>query len=82
MLPDDLARRIAEICIAAYRLVGLRDYGRVDVRVTPEGRPFVLEVNPNPYLNSSILVEGLKRVGITFHQFVNDMVRAALKRAA
>lgn len=82
ILPSELAERIGEICIAAYRLVGLRDYGRVDVRLTPEGRPFVLEINPNPYLNSIILVEGLKRIGATFDQFVKDMVRSALRRLA
>jgi D-alanine-D-alanine ligase len=79
-LPGPLAARVNEACIAAYRLVGMRDYGRVDVRVTPDGQPFVIEVNPNPYLNSLILVEGLKRIGISFAEFILGLVRAALAR--
>jgi D-alanine-D-alanine ligase len=81
-LPGPLVERIDEICLATYRLLGMRDYGRVDVRVTPEGRPFVLEVNPNPYLNSIILVKGLERLGISFAEFVQNMTRAALGRKA
>jgi D-alanine-D-alanine ligase len=54
--------------------------GRVDVRVTPDGRPFVLEVNPNPYLNSIALVDGLKKLGIQFPEFVQNIVARALAR--
>lgn len=79
-LTGALAERVAEVCTAAYRLMGLRDYGRVDVRVTPDGTPYVLEVNPNPYLNSIALVDGLKCLGIQFTDFVQNMVRLALAR--
>jgi D-alanine-D-alanine ligase len=79
-LPSPLAERVDEICLATYHLVGMRDYGRVDVRVTSAGRPFVLEVNPNPYLNSIILVDGLKRLGFSFAQFIQGMVRATSAR--
>lgn len=81
-LPRALGDRVAKTCVDAYRLVGLRDYGRVDIRVTPDGRPFVLEVNPNPYLNSIILVKGLERLGLSFAEFVQGMARAALARGA
>src|SRR5262245_63316982 len=47
-LPEPLKSRIAEVYIGAYRLVGLRDYGRVDVRVTADGTPDVIEVKPKP----------------------------------
>jgi D-alanine-D-alanine ligase len=77
-LPAPLAEQVAEICAAAYRLVRMRGYGRVDLRVTPEGRAYVLEVNPNPYLNSKALVDGLQRVGRSFPEFVQSLVRNAL----
>ncbi len=80
VLPSPLAERVTDVCVAAYQLLGMRDYGRVDVRITPEGRPFVLEVNPNPYLNSIILVEGLRRLDISFTAFIQNMVRSALAR--
>jgi D-alanine-D-alanine ligase len=80
-LPAPLWEQVAETCTAAYRLVGMRDYGRVDLRVTPEGRAYVLEVNPNPYLNSKALVDGLQRVGRSFPEFVQTLVRNTLGRS-
>jgi D-alanine-D-alanine ligase len=80
VVPAELMGRIEDVCRAVYRLVGLRDYGRVDLRVTSDGRPFVLEVNPNPYLNSVALVDGLRRVGRQFPEFIQGLVRSALGR--
>jgi D-alanine-D-alanine ligase len=79
-LEGELGERVADVCAAAYRLLGMRDYARVDLRLTPAGEPFVLEVNPNPYLNSVILVEGLKAMDRQFPDFVQGLVRNALER--
>jgi D-alanine-D-alanine ligase len=81
-LPGSLWEQVRAMCTAAYRLVGMRDYGRVDLRVTPEGRAHVLEVNPNPYLNSLALIEGLKRAGRTFPEFIQTLVHQAAERSS
>jgi D-alanine-D-alanine ligase len=41
---------IREVAVAAFQAVRGRDYARIDMRVDPEGQPFILEVNPNPDL--------------------------------
>jgi D-alanine-D-alanine ligase len=79
-LPSPLGERVSDMTAAAYRLVGLRDYGRVDLRVTASGEPFVLEVNPNPHLNSLVLVDSLAAMGQDFDGFVRGLVACALKR--
>jgi D-alanine-D-alanine ligase len=79
-LERELGDRVAEVCEAAYRLLGMRDYARVDLRVTAAGQPYVLEVNPNPYLNSLILVEGLKAMGRRFPEFVRGLIQNARER--
>ena len=71
---EDLTRR-------AFRLVGCRDYARVDFRVGPTGQPSIIEVNPNPCINPQAgLAAALAASGQTHAQFVVALTRAALKR--
>ena len=42
-----LGDRIVATARAAWEAVGLRDYGRVDLRVDAAGTPWVIDVNPN-----------------------------------
>ena len=79
-LPSPLMEQVTQVCCAAYSLVGLRDYGRVDIRLTPDGRPFILEVNPNPYLNSIALIDGVAAMGRPHADFLRDIARNALTR--
>lgn len=80
-LPADLAQRLGELACGAFRLVGCRDYARVDFRVDGTGQAFILEVNPNPDLNPGAgFTRGLRASGLSYEQFVADLVRAALAR--
>ncbi|MBI2806173.1 MAG: ATP-grasp domain-containing protein [Planctomycetes bacterium] len=55
--PKDLARatvrRIEQFAWKAFRLLGCRDYGRVDFRMNSAGELFVIEVNPNPEVSEA-----------------------------
>lgn len=42
-----LAARIEATARAAWEAIGLRDYGRVDLRIDDAGTPWVIDVNPN-----------------------------------
>jgi D-alanine-D-alanine ligase len=76
-----LARRLETIGRQAFRLLGCRDYARIDFRVKPSGKPYVLEVNPNPDFSPSAgFSGGLNSAGITHAQFTVDLVWAAWKR--
>jgi D-alanine-D-alanine ligase len=75
-----LWERVQHVTKLAYKLIGLRDYGRVDLRLTDDGQPFILEVNPNPYLMSSMLVDGLAAIGRKHTRMVVDLVRLAAAR--
>lgn len=80
-LPAELAQRLGELACEAFRLIGCRDYARVDFRVDTMGRPFILEVNPNPDLSPDAgFTRGLNADGITYAQFLVDLVGAALAR--
>lgn len=82
IVPNDLMERICEVSVGAYRLLNCRDYARVDLRINREGQPFILEVNPNPFLTSLAMTNGLAVVGLSHPQFVRELVEAALARHA
>jgi D-alanine-D-alanine ligase len=77
-----LAERLGELARRAFRLLGCRDYARIDFRVRPPARPYILEVNPNPDFNPTAgLAGGLGSAGLTHAQFTVDLVRHALGRS-
>jgi D-alanine-D-alanine ligase len=47
-LPPALEARIYSVCKRAYRCLDLSGYARMDLRVTPEGKIYLIEANPNP----------------------------------
>ncbi len=77
--PDDFAR-LALIAQRAFRTLQCRDYARIDVRMEPDGSFHVLEMNPNPYLNSIALVDGLTAVGRSLEWLLVEMTLAAMAR--
>jgi D-alanine-D-alanine ligase len=80
IIRPDWLERINDVARRAYRLLNCRDYARVDMRVDADGEPYVLEVNPNPFINSIAVSDGLAVVGQSHSQFVADLVAAALSR--
>jgi D-alanine-D-alanine ligase len=80
-VPPEVAARLRDLAARSFRLLGLRDYGRIDFRVTPEGEPFILEANPNPDYNPQAgLSCVLPGVGLTNAQLSVQMVRQAMAR--
>jgi len=49
-LPLDLKEKIKTLACRAFEVLGLRDYARFDLRLTPSGTPFFLEANVTPSL--------------------------------
>lgn len=46
----ELAKQLKKLALACWNLFGLSGYARFDFRVDPTGKPFVIDVNPNPFL--------------------------------
>jgi D-alanine-D-alanine ligase len=79
---DDEVRRSEELAITAYRFLGCRDAGRVDVRSDAAGRPNFIEVNPLPGLNEidSDLPILCRKSGISYVQLIERIVNSAKQR--
>src|SRR5207253_8020735 len=79
-LPADVFARAADLATRAFRLLQCRDYARLDFRTDANGDFHILEVNPNPYLNSIALVKRLEAVGRTHEWFVVHLMLDAITR--
>lgn len=81
-IPLDLRRRLEAVSVAAYRALRVRDYGRIDLRVSPEGEVYVIEVNASCYLEkSSEFAVAAKAGGIGYTDLVNVVARLAMARS-
>ena len=80
--PTDVADdRVLDIAVSAAKALGVRDFGRVDLRIGDAG-PTILDVKTCPGLTeTSILPFAASAAGVTFDDFVNSVLEAALARS-
>lgn len=68
---------------ALFRRFGLRDYGRFDFRCGVDGRPKLMEINPNPaWANDGKFAFMASFAGMAYPQMLEEIIDAALKRLA
>ncbi len=74
-LPSSLLQHLKQICIDCWKIFNLRGYARVDIRLDSEGKPFVLEVNPNPCISpDSGYIAALKHSGIEINTAIKNII--------
>jgi D-alanine-D-alanine ligase len=79
---DEEVQLTEEIALRAYRHLGCRDAGRVDLRSDGRGQPSFIEVNPLPGLNEkdSDLPILCHQVGIPYVELIERIVTSARRR--
>jgi D-alanine-D-alanine ligase len=81
LLPDDLADEIAEFSIRAFHVLGLRDYARFDVRLSPDGAFFFMEANTTPSLETAeAFALSARWAGMDYPALTDALLSAALRR--
>lgn len=83
-LLDAATRECVEaVARSAFEALGLRGYGRVDLRLDAEGQPFVIDVNPNPSLAPDAgFALALARAGISQGEALEHILEEARSRWA
>ncbi len=80
-LDEETAKKLSDTALAAYRALKLRDYGRIDMRLTRGGEVYVIEANPNPWLSSAAeFVMAARKAGHSYTQLIGEIVDLARAR--
>ena len=73
--------RIVETCRTAYRALWLRDYARLDIRLSDDGTVWVLEANANPFISyGHDMANAAAKAGMEYCDFIQRIVDAAVAR--
>jgi D-alanine-D-alanine ligase len=78
-LPEDVRDKLDELCKKIYRVLGLSGYGRVDLRITPEGEIYCIEANPNPSIekDGDFALSAIKS-GMTYDDLIQKIINLGL----
>jgi D-alanine-D-alanine ligase len=72
---------LADNAIRCARALGIRDYGRLDFRVTADGTPWFIEASTHPHIqrHSSFFVAA-RRQGMAYHELLDMLIQVAARR--
>lgn len=72
---------ITEIALDTYNVLDCQDYGVVGIRVDSFDNPYVLELNPNPFIDiNDCLPEVAKLTGLNYGDLIEEIISSAIKR--
>jgi D-alanine-D-alanine ligase len=82
-ITEELRRTIEDVVLRAYRVLGCRDWSRIDVRLDASGKPNVVEVNPLPGIlpnpaDNSCFPKAARAAGMSY----DELIQACLVHAA
>ena len=85
-IDNDKTKEIQDLALKAYRALGLQVYSRVDVILSENRKPFVLEINTIPGMTeASLLPEAAAAAGISYVDLctrIIELSRARSERSA
>lgn len=82
-VPPTLQARIEQTALRAFRALGCRDWGRVDMRLALDGELYVLELNPIAGIAPGYwLPRSAEVAGLSYADFINEILTQALLRGS
>jgi D-alanine-D-alanine ligase len=84
-ISQKLQRAIEDVVLRAYRILGCRDWSRIDVRLDAGGTPNIVEVNPLPGIlpnpeDNSCLPKAARAAGLRYDELIQSALRHAAER--
>ena len=82
-LTEEMTERLQKVALEAFHALRLRDYARIDLRVTPDGDIYVIEANPNCYLErDSEFARAAAKHGLDYPALIDRIIELAAARYA
>lgn len=82
-LSEPLQRSIATVAKRVFRALQMCGFGRIDLRLTEEGKLVVVEANPNPEIaQGEDLAEAAAKAGIGYNDLIDRIVTLGLERSS
>jgi D-alanine-D-alanine ligase len=80
-LKETTAQKINEYSLKTFEMLGCRDFSRIDFRISADGIPYMLEINPLPGLGdySDLIIMAVK-MGWKHEELIASVFNAALER--
>lgn len=80
-LDAETTARVQQLALHAHKALGCFGFSRVDLRVTPQNEPYLLEVNTLPGMTeTSDLPKAAAAMGISFDELVERMLLTAIEK--
>jgi D-alanine-D-alanine ligase len=75
----ELATTLKQFALACWTLFGFSGYARIDFRVDPTASPFIIDVNPNPYLSPDAEdAAAAAQAGLSYQDLIASIVESSL----
>jgi len=75
----ELSKMLKQFALASWNLFGFSGYARVDFRVDQTGAPFIIDVNPNPYLTPDTEdAAAAAEAGLCYQDLIGSIVEISL----
>ena len=80
-LDQATVKNIGHVCKKVYRVLQLRDYARIDLRLTHDNKVVILEANPNPDLGyGDEVAEAAGYSGMAYNELIDRIIHLAMHR--
>jgi len=82
ILDEEVEAACVRTALAAFAALGCRDYGRIDLRVSEGGQPYVIDINPNCDLHPEAgYAKTARNAGLSYPELAESLVRIAFERS-
>ena len=84
-IDEKIYKNIEKVCKDAYKVLRIRDWARIDVRIDKNNIPNIIEINPLPGIlpdprDNSCYPKAARHAGMDYNSMINAVLDAAIQR--